>query len=75
MRLLGRIGFLTKALVMSLQVLAPFLFAFLWSTGFVGAKSGWPYAEPMTFLLLRYVLVGVYLDRSALRAPVIGRRA
>ncbi|MCE1172664.1 MAG: DMT family transporter, partial [Azovibrio sp.] len=30
---------------------------FLWSTGFVGAKFGLPYAEPLTFLLCRYALV------------------
>lgn len=33
---------------------APALFVFLWSTGFIGAKFGLPYAEPLTFLLLRY---------------------
>jgi drug/metabolite transporter (DMT)-like permease len=35
----------------------PGLFVFLWSTGFVGAKYGLPYAEPLTFLLLRLALV------------------
>jgi drug/metabolite transporter (DMT)-like permease len=35
----------------------PGLFVFLWSTGFIGAKLGLPYAEPATFLLLRFVLV------------------
>lgn len=35
----------------------PGLFVLLWSTGFVGAKFGLPYAEPLTFLLLRLVLV------------------
>ncbi|HYD56782.1 MAG TPA: DMT family transporter [Burkholderiales bacterium] len=29
----------------------------LWSTGFVGAKLGLPYAEPATFLVLRFGLV------------------
>ena len=29
----------------------------LWSTGFIGAKLGVPYAEPFTFLLLRFVFV------------------
>lgn len=33
---------------------APALFVFLWGTGFIGAKFGLPYAEPLTFLLLRY---------------------
>lgn len=35
----------------------PGLFVFLWSTGFVSAKYGLPYAEPFTFLLLRFALV------------------
>lgn len=35
----------------------PGLFVLLWSTGFVGAKYGLPYAEPLTFLLLRFTLV------------------
>ena len=35
----------------------PGLFVLLWSTGFVGAKFGLPYAEPLTFLLLRLALV------------------
>jgi len=33
----------------------PGLFVVLWSTGFVSAKYGLPYAEPLTFLLLRFV--------------------
>lgn len=36
---------------------APFLFVFLWSTGFIGAKFGLPHAEPLSFLLVRYLLV------------------
>ncbi|TSA14695.1 MAG: DMT family transporter [Betaproteobacteria bacterium] len=35
----------------------PGLFVLLWSTGFVSAKYGLPYAEPLTFLLLRFALV------------------
>lgn len=34
----------------------PALFVVLWSTGFIGAKLGLPYAEPMTFLALRFAL-------------------
>ncbi len=37
-----------------LDRVAPVLFVFLWSTGFVGAKLGLPHAEPLTFLLVRY---------------------
>jgi len=36
---------------------APALFVVLWSTGFIGAKLGLPYVEPMTFLFVRYLLV------------------
>jgi drug/metabolite transporter (DMT)-like permease len=49
----------------------PLLFVFLWSTGFVGAKLGLPYVEPMTFLLLRFALVVALMLPLALlfRAP------
>ena len=54
-----------------LPSLLPFLFVFLWSTGFIGAKFGLPYAEPLTFLLARYVLVLTLMTSFALatRAP------
>ncbi len=35
----------------------PGLFVVLWGTGFIGAKLGLPYAEPATFLSLRYLFV------------------
>jgi drug/metabolite transporter (DMT)-like permease len=35
----------------------PLFFVFLWSTGFIVAKFGLPYAPPLTFLLLRYACV------------------
>ena len=35
----------------------PFLFILLWSTGFVGAKFGLPYAEPFTLLMWRMIFV------------------
>lgn len=38
-------------------LVAPALFVLLWSTGFIGSKLGLPYAEPLTFLLLRFALV------------------
>ncbi len=45
-----------------LTAAAPAVFVLLWSTGFIGAKLGLPYAEPLTFLALRYALVsGVLL--------------
>ena len=36
---------------------APLLFVLLWSTGYIGAKYGLPYAEPFTLLFLRFALV------------------
>jgi len=41
--------------------IAPALFVVLWSTGFIGAKLGLPYAEPFTFLTLRMAIVAVLL--------------
>jgi len=32
----------------------PLIFVFLWSTGFIGAKLGLPYIEPLTFLAIRF---------------------
>jgi drug/metabolite transporter (DMT)-like permease len=40
-----------------LITLMPGVFVFLWSTGFIGAKLGLPYVEPMTFLSWRFVIV------------------
>src|ERR1700693_53252 len=34
---------------------APGIFVVLWASGFIGAKFGLPYAEPMTFLSLRMI--------------------
>ena len=36
---------------------APILFVLLWSTGFIGARYGLPYIEPMTFLAVRMSFV------------------
>lgn len=49
----------------------PFLFVLLWSSGFIGSKLGVPYAEPFTFLTLRYCIVLAVLVPVALitRAP------
>ena len=49
----------------------PLLFVFLWSTGFIGAKYGLPYAAPLSFLLTRYGLVIALMAAIALlmRAP------
>lgn len=49
----------------------PGLFVLLWSTGFIGAKFGLPFAEPLTFLALRFALVAALLTAVSLvaRAP------
>ncbi len=54
-----------------MQRLYPFLFVFLWSTGFIGAKYGLPYAGPLSFLLTRYGFVIALMTVIALatRAP------
>lgn len=39
----------------------PALFVWLWSTGFIGAKYGLPFAEPFTLLLLRMLMTLVLL--------------
>jgi drug/metabolite transporter (DMT)-like permease len=44
-----------------LERYAPALFVFLWSTGFIGAKYIVPYAEPFTFLTIRYFLAALIL--------------
>jgi drug/metabolite transporter (DMT)-like permease len=44
-----------------LAALCPLLFVALWSTGFIGAKFGLPYAEPLTFLAVRYAAVLVLM--------------
>jgi drug/metabolite transporter (DMT)-like permease len=44
-----------------LLALMPTLFVLLWSTGFISAKFGLPYAPPLTFLLLRFIGVLIIL--------------
>jgi drug/metabolite transporter (DMT)-like permease len=46
--------------------LMPGLFVVLWSTGFIGAKYGLPYAEPLTFLALRFSLVAAIMLAASL---------
>ena len=54
-----------------LDSLVPLLFVALWSTGFIGAKLGLPYVEPLTFLALRFAIVIVLMLAvvSVARAP------
>ena len=61
-----------QSIVERLWLLAmPALFVVLWSTGFVGAKLGLPYAEPFTFLGVRLLIASGLLLLVALlmRAP------
>jgi drug/metabolite transporter (DMT)-like permease len=44
---------------------APAVFVVLWSSGFIGAKFGLPYAPPMTFLSVRMILVVALLGLIA----------
>lgn len=55
----------------ALRPLWPVLFVILWSTGFIGARFGLPYADPLTFLLVRYGCTALLLTVLALvmRAP------
>lgn len=57
---------------------APFVFVLLWSTGFVGAKYGLPYADPFIFLSLRIFIAAaiLFIIAAALKSRVaIGGRA
>ena len=47
---------------------APMLFVLLWSTGFIGARYGLPYIEPLTFLAVRMAFVVVVMAAIALVA-------
>jgi drug/metabolite transporter (DMT)-like permease len=51
---------------------APLTFVFLWCTGFISAKYGMPYAEPLTFLFARMALVVLVLAGvvAAMRVPL-----
>jgi drug/metabolite transporter (DMT)-like permease len=56
---------------------APGVFVVLWASGFIGAKLGLPYAEPLTFLTLRMfgvmLLLGVFMLITGAKWP--GREA
>jgi len=50
----------------SVGVVFPALFVLLWSTGFIAAKYGLPYAPPYAFLAWRFVLVAIVMVVVAL---------
>ena len=63
---------------MKLANFAPILFVILWSTGFVGAKYGLPYADPLIFLSIRVLIAALLLFAIAalLKSPIaIGKSA
>jgi len=63
---------------LTLERLAPALFVLLWSSGFVTAKYGLPYADPFIFLSVRILIAAILLFTLArlLKMPVrIGRVA
>ena len=45
---------------------APVVFVLLWSTGFIGARFGLPYIEPLTFLAVRMIFVVMLMAAIAL---------
>jgi len=62
---------------------APYLFVLLWSTGFVGAKYGLPFADPFIFLSVRifaaagvlFLIAGLLKQPLAIGPSAIGRSA
>ena len=61
--------------LMTLARLAPVLFVLLWSTGWVSAKYATFFADPLTFLVVRYgtaVVLVVLFEPGG--AAAIGRR-
>jgi drug/metabolite transporter (DMT)-like permease len=52
------------------QSLVPAFFVFLWSSGFITAKFGLPYAPPLTFLIMRYTGAVLVLAALAFAARV-----
>jgi drug/metabolite transporter (DMT)-like permease len=59
----------TRSVASAPLQLVPWAFVLLWSTGFIGAKLGLPHAEPLSFLLVRYLIV---ILAMALLAVVTG---
>lgn len=43
------------------QIVIPLMFVFIYGSGFVGAKLGLSYAEPVTFLALRFAIASIIL--------------
>ena len=65
---------MTRKTIVSTQLgvaAMPAVLVVLWSTGFIGAKFGLPYAEPATFLAYRFTLVAaiLFVVAALTRAP------
>ena len=63
---------------MKLSKVAPLLFVLLWSTGFVGAKYGLPFADPFIFLATRVLIAAIllFIVAAIVKTPIaIGRTA
>ena len=63
---------------LKLASFAPILFVVLWSTGFVGAKYGLPYADPFIFLSVRVLIAALllFVIAALLKSPIaIGKSA
>ena len=58
---------------MTLERLAPAIFVLLWSTGWVMAKYAGIYADPLTFLVLRYLLATLLFVGFCLATGLIPR--
>ena len=58
-------------LTSTLARVAPGIFVLLWATGFLVAKLGVPYAQPLTILAMRFVLAAIMMAGVAfiMRAP------
>lgn len=69
-------GWVTRVPPGWLALLAAPVFVFIWSTGFIGARYGMPYAEPATFLAIRFggVLLLMVPAVVLLKVPVPPRR-
>ena len=51
---------------------APVLFVLLWSTGFIGAKYGLPYADPFIFLSVRVLIAALilFVIAALMKSPI-----
>jgi drug/metabolite transporter (DMT)-like permease len=54
------------AFMENLKRLVPATFVVLWATGFIGARYAMPWAEPFTFLTLRFVIAAILLGAMML---------